>query len=301
MEDRSEWVRSAAAEAAGDRLSDVAVAALLEATRDSVRLVRIRAAYALASLPRSAVPEDARRDFDAAFAELQAAMTSRPDDFASHYNLGRLHSGMGDTARAIAAYETAIRLRADMAAPLINVSLAYNAVGRNSDAEAALRKALTIEPNNAAAHLNLGMLLGELGRLAEAEASLRGAIKEDPRSPVAAYNLAVVVSRDRPKEAVTWSRRASELDPSSPKYAYTWAFYLAQTGEKAAAIAVLERAIEGSAASRDAYELLGSLLAQTGRKADAEAWFRRAGDDARLSAAERAHLSVAASRLFGTR
>jgi tetratricopeptide (TPR) repeat protein len=288
MEDRSPWVRAAAAETAGERLSPDALSALLKATRDSVRLPRIRAANALAGLARSEVPEGFRADLQAATRELEASISARPDDFTSQYDLGRLHARRGDMARAIAAYETAIRLRPDMVAPLVNVSLAYNAVGRNSDAESALRRALAIEPGSAAAQLNLGMLLGELGRLPEAETALRAACKEDPSSAVAAYNLAVIISRDRPDEAVTWSRRASQLDPDSPKYAYTWAYYLAQHGDKQAAITVLRQAVGGRAVGGESYALLASLLEQTGRKSEAETLFRRAATDARLSAADRA-------------
>ena len=296
MEDRSPWVRAAAAETAGNHLSPDAVTALLKVTRDPVRLPRVRAANALASLPASAVPDAFRADLQAATLELEASITSRPDDFSSQYDLGRLYASRGDTSRAIAAYETAIRLRPDMVAPLVNVSLAYNAVGRNSNAETALRRALAIEPNSAAAHLNLGMLLGEVGRLPEAEAALRSAIKEDPSSAVAAYNLAVVFSRLHPSkadEAVTWSRRASELAPASPKYAYTWAFYLAQRGDKQAAITVLRRAVDGKAVSGESYALLGRLLSQTSRMAEAEALFRRAAADMRLSAADRARFGGA--------
>jgi hypothetical protein len=43
-----------------------------------------------------------------------------------------------------------------------------------------------------------------------------------PALAAAAYNLAVIVARDRPDEAVTWSRRASELEPASAKYAAAW-------------------------------------------------------------------------------
>jgi tetratricopeptide (TPR) repeat protein len=293
MADRSPWVRAAAAETAGQRLTSDAVAALLKATRDPVRLPRVRAANALAGLPASAVPDGLRADLEAATRELEASIIARPDDFASQYDLGRLYARRGDTSRAIAAYETAIRLRPDMVAALVNVSLAYNAVGRNRDAETALRRALAIEPGSAAAHLNLGMLLGELGRLPEAEAALRAACKEDPSSAAAAYNLAVIVSRDRLDEAVTWSRRASELDPASPKYAYTWAFYLARRGDKPAALTVLRRAVDGKAAGGESYALLGRLLAETGRKAEAEALFRRAAADTRLGAADRARFGGA--------
>ena len=198
MRDPSPWVRAAAAEATGERPGADVVAALLAMTRDPVRLPRVRAAGALVRLPRSAVSADARADLEAATRELEASLTARADDFAS----------------------------------LVNLSVLYGKAGRNSDAETALRRALAIDPNSAAAHLNLGMLLGELGRFAEAEAALRAANKEDPRSAAAAYNLAVIVARDRPDEVVTWSRRASELEPASAKYAAAWAFYRARLSSR---------------------------------------------------------------------
>jgi tetratricopeptide (TPR) repeat protein len=288
----SPWVRAAAAEAAGDRLTPEAVPALLKLVRAPVRLPRVRAAQALAGLRSAAVPGDLRAELGAAIGELEAALVARSDDFASQYDLGRLLAARGDAGAAIGAYETALRLRPDMVAALVNVSILYNTVGRNADAEAALRRTLVLEPNNPAAQLNLGMLLGELGRLPEAEAALRAAAREDPASAAAAYNLAVVLSRDRPDEAVAWSRRASELDPASPKYAYTWAFYLAQRGDRRAAITVLRRALDGEAASTDAYLLLGKLLAQTGRAVEARTLFARAASEGRLPATERARFEA---------
>jgi tetratricopeptide (TPR) repeat protein len=300
MADRSPWVRSAAAESAADRRSPDVVAALLEATRDPVRLPRVRAAAALTGVSQSMVPGGFRASLDAATRELEASLTARPDDVDSQYGLGRLYASRGATSAAIAAYETAIRLRPDLAPPLVNVSLLYNAAGRNADAETALRRALAIEPRNAAAHLNLGMLLGELHRWPEAEAALRAALGEDPTSAAAAYNLAVVVFQERPDaldEAVTWSRRAAELDPASPKYAYTWAFYLVRRGDRQAAITVLRRAIDGKAPGAESYALLGRLLAETGRRAEVEALLRRAASDPRLPAAERARFGHAEARV----
>jgi len=291
MGDPSPWVRAAAVETAGEQLDAEVVAALLAVTRDPVRLPRVRAADALAGLPASAVAEGRRADLAAATRELEASLTARPDDFASQSDLGQLYGRRGDTARAIAAYEVAARLRPDMAAPLVNVSLLYNKVGRNSDAETVLRRALAIDstsPSSAAAHLNLGLLLGALRRFSEAEVALRAALARDPRSAAAAYNLAVIVARDRPDEGVTLSRRASELEPASAKYAYTWAFFLAQRGDRRTAISVLGRALDGGAVSADSYTLLGRLLTEAGRTTEAQALLRRAAGDARLPAAGRA-------------
>jgi tetratricopeptide (TPR) repeat protein len=259
LRDPSPWVRAAAAETAGEHLTADVVPALLAAIRDPVRLPRVRAADALAGVPAAAVPAGARADLDAATRELEASLTARLDDFASQCNLARLYERRGDTARAIAAYEIAIRLRPDVAIPLVNVSLLYNKVSRNVDAESVLRRALAIDPHSAAAHLNLGLLLGELRRFPEAEAALRAAFKEDGQSAAVAYNLAVLVGRDRPDDAAVLSHRASDLEPASAKYAFTWAFYLAQSGDQRAATAVLRRAIDRGVRSSEITSLLDRL------------------------------------------
>ncbi len=52
----------------------------------------------------------------------------------------------------------------------------------------------------------------------------------------AAYNLCIITAKDRIGEAVTWCRKASDLRPQEPKYAYTLAFYLNQKGDKDEAV-----------------------------------------------------------------
>ncbi len=87
-----------------------------------------------------------------------------------------------------------------------------------------------MEPASAAANLNLGMLLAEMGRMSDAEAAFRTAIQSDPQSAQAAYNLGVLLSNDRPAEALDWCRRAAELGPDNPRFGYAYAFYLHRAG-----------------------------------------------------------------------
>ncbi len=221
----SPWVRAAAAETAGEHLSPDAVgAALLKATRNPVRLPRVRAANALASLPASAVPtwcsRWASRPQPASWRRrsLRGPMTS-----PSTTTLAGCTQARGDRSRAIAAYDDGHPAASGHGgAALVNVSLAYNA-DSNSDAESALRRALALEPGSAAAHLNLGMLLAELGRLPEAErqgaGSVQGGSQVSCGQPTTWRSL---FSRDRLDQAVTWSRLASELDPASRSTPTRW-------------------------------------------------------------------------------
>ncbi|MGB9625653.1 MAG: tetratricopeptide repeat protein, partial [Phycisphaerae bacterium] len=269
IKDPSPLIRASAAEAMNGRWTPDAIEALLNATRDEYRLVRVRAAGSLAALPGEMVKDADRKDLDRATAEFLQVMTARPDDHASHYNLGNFFMCRRDFGRAIASFETAVKLQPDSIPPLVNISLAYNATGQNEKAEQALRQALKQDPNNAAANLNLGLLLAELGRMDEAEPALRAAFKAEPRSAVAAYNLGVMLAEKHPDEAVDWCRKAFELRPQEAKYAYTYAFYLRRKGETEQAIDVLQGTIKRGVSDLDVYALLADIYEGLGRRNDA--------------------------------
>jgi tetratricopeptide (TPR) repeat protein len=284
----SPMVRAAAAESLEDRLDRSTIAALLAATRDEYRVVRIRAAAALAAVPLEMLQEQHRRDLSAAVAEFEAAMRSRPDDHYGHYNLGNFYLTRQEIERAIASYETATRLEPHSIPPRINASIAYNLAGRNEEAERSLREALEIRPDSAEAHFNLGLLLAETGRMAEAEAALRASLQHDPNNAAAAYNLGVLLADGRIDEAVEWCEKAAELRPDEPRYLFTVAYYRRQRGDVAGAVDVLEQAIRRLPAEMDLYLLLGEIHEDAGRL-DAASSLYRQGMDAEGMPAQARH------------
>ncbi len=286
-DDSSPLLRASAAEILSDRLNAESVEALLAATRDEYRLVRVRAAAALAPVPREMIKEKDRKPLDKALTEFKAAMNARPDDALSHYNLGNFYSARREFDKAIFSYDTALKLRSDLLIAYVNTSIAYNITGDNKKAEQSLRKALEIEPDNLAANLNLGMLLGEMGRLGEAEQAFRTALKANPKSAPAAYNLGVILAKNRIDEAIEWCRKASELSPNEPKYAYTLAFYLRQKGDVDGATRTLQQMIEQKAAYSEAYALLGQIYEEQRKTRDAIAVYRKALENEKLSESER--------------
>jgi len=259
QKDPSPLVRSAAADVLGAHLTDESLKALLGATGDEYRLVRIRAATSLARVPTEMVPQADRQNLAAATAELKAALGANPDDYVSHYNLGNFHMDRREYPQAISAFESAIKLRADYLPPYVNASLAYNAGGQNAKAETSLKAAIAIDPNCIAANLNLAMLLAEQSRMREAETAFVDVLTTDPNSAVAAYNLGVLLAKDRMDEALKWCRKASILEPDNPKYAYTYAFYLRQGGSGDRAIEVLRSLTDKQVPYAEAYFLLGDI------------------------------------------
>jgi tetratricopeptide (TPR) repeat protein len=259
-DDSSPLVRASAVEPLGGRLDRANANALFKAAGDDCRLVRVRAAVALAGIPEERLPEEQRRRVHNAMAELMDSMRSRPDDMASHYNLGNFHMARGQMPEAVAEFETATRLQPEALPPYVNVALAYNALGQNDKAEASLRRALRLNPTNAPAHLNLGMLLAEMGKMSEAEQAFRAAFKANPLSAQAAYNLGVLLSKDRPEEALEWCRRAAGLGRDNPQYGFTYAFYLHRAGRPDEALQAIRSVRERHPAHEDSAKLEQALL-----------------------------------------
>lgn len=276
MNDPSPLVRSAAATALVDCPTEEARDALLKAAGDDYRVVRIRAAGALAGYPRHLLTSDDRKRLDRATKEFEASMSCRPDDWASHYNMGNYRSTLGDVPGALTSYRTAVKLRPDALPPLVNASMIYAQQGNMPEAERLLSRAAQLAPANAAVNFNLGLLLAGKGDVARAEKHLRAALKADPTFTEAAYNLSILLSKDRMPEAIRFCRKAAELQPNSPKYAYTLGFFLHQSGDADGAIRVLTKLIGTNPAQGDAYGLLGMIYEKQGKIEQARDVYRRA-------------------------
>jgi Flp pilus assembly protein TadD len=274
LKDSRPLVRAAAAGALDHFPTPETLKGLLAATRDEYRLVRVRAAASLAGVPRPSLSDAQRGDLQRATDEFLVVVQARPDDSASHHNLGNFYMEQGELDRAVVSFERAFQLLPDNAASLVNASIAYNLAGQNEKARDCLRRALKAEPKNAAANLNLGLLLGEMGRPDEAQTALRAAFKSDPQSATAAYNLGVILAGDRPAEAIEWCRTAYALRPKEPKYAYTLAFFLHAQGNRDEAIALLRSMTDTRVPYMDAFAFLGRIYEEGGFTDQAIALYR---------------------------
>jgi tetratricopeptide (TPR) repeat protein len=257
--DPSPLVRAAAADALQHVRTREALHALLQAVRDDYRLVRVRAAASLVGSHAVPMSDADKAGVDAALKEYLASLQSRPDQWASHYNLGNAHLSLGNPRQAIAAYDTALKLDPRAVPAMVNAAMAHARLGETKKADESLRKALRIAPANAAANFNMGLLKAEQKDLKGAEKYLKAALKADPQMAQAAYNLCVITSKDRLDEAVAWCRKAAHLRPQEPRYAYTLAFYIGQKGDRSEAVRILKALVEKYPGYRDAERLLGEL------------------------------------------
>ena len=270
IKDRSPLVRAAAVQALQNVPTKESVQARVEVTGDEYRLVRVRAAASLAGYRNLLLTDADNKKVEAANKEYLASILSRPDQWDSHYNLGNYYLDSGNFKRAVASYETALKMEPRGVLAMVNEAMAYARMGENQKATEVLQEALKVAPDNAAANFNMGLLKAEENDFVMAEKHLRAAFKSDPQMAQAAYNLGVILSKDRLDEAVDLCRKAAELRPDQPKYAFTLAFYQQQKGDLPGAASVLDGLITKYPAYADAYILLGGIYEKQGKRAEAE-------------------------------
>jgi len=230
INDSSPLVRSAAADELKGNVEDPNTRELLfRATCDRRRLVRIRAAGALAECPPPLIPDDSRERLEAAVRELEEALQSRPDDWAANYSLGNFYMDRNRVEKARLSFERATRLRPDALMPWVNLSITCARMGDNTSAERALNLALEVEPDSSVAKFNLALLKAEKGESTEAERLLREALEKEPRMAEAAYNLGVLVARKGDyRQAIDLCRQAIRLRPEEARYAQAVKLYESQ-------------------------------------------------------------------------
>ncbi len=244
--------------------------------KDPVLAVRTEAVSRLAEVPQGLLSEAQVREFGAALEDYRKVLAYTADMPSGRYNWAILEQNLGRPDLAEKQYRRALAIDDQFYLAQVNLALLLNGQGKNAEAERLLQEALRLNPRNAGVAFNLGLLLGEEGKTAEAEAALRTALKADPAMAPAAYNLAVLVASRNGAEAVELSRRAAELRPEEPRYAYTLAFYQRQRGDAAGAARTLEQLLQRHPAYGEAYLLLGDLYAGSGKVQEARQLFARA-------------------------
>ena len=113
----------------------------------------------------------------------------------------------------------------------------------------------------------------------------------------AAYNLCILTAKDRPEEALSWCRKAAELNPQEPKYAYTLAFYQKEQEDLKGAAATLQDLLAQRPGFVDGYLLLAEIYVQQGERPQAEALLRQVLQGENLPPRDRGRIAAALQNL----
>lgn len=210
LKDADALVRRAAARALEGAEPSLRLELLTPLLEDAVRVVRLEAARALASVPGNRLTQTQRAAVDRGLAEYVAAQRFDADRPESHLNLGLL----------------------------------YVIQQRPVDAETALKTALELDPSFAPAAVNLADLYRVAGRDGDGERVLGAVLAHDERSAAARHALGLLLVRQRrTPEAVTELEAAARLAPDSARYGYVYAVALHGTGRPTPARQALARVL----------------------------------------------------------
>ncbi|MBC7929494.1 MAG: winged helix-turn-helix domain-containing protein [Rubrivivax sp.] len=137
-------------------------------------------------------------------------------------------------------------------------------------AERSFERAIAINPNSAMAHLRYTYFLAAMGRLDEAAQRIKRAQELDPLSPETNSVLANVLyfTRDY-NEAIRYCRRALVLEPNFLDALLWLGLSYQQKGMFEEAAAQFLKAKDAHLDTTEPSELLGHVLAATGRSAEA--------------------------------
>lgn len=200
----------------------------------------------------------------------KSVLRTHPQHETAHLLVARSQRALGFNKQALQSCRAALQLLPHSAALLIEQALAQRASGRQSDAEQSYRQALQREPHNASAMHNLANLLQSRGAWDEAEALYQAAISHAPRLAQAHFELGNVraARHDGPGARQAW-QHALLIQPGLAQAWIKLGTHL-QDDMPAAAIEALQRGLNSDPNDHDALALLGKLLCDTGRAAEAE-------------------------------
>lgn len=272
----SPLIRSAAAGALYGFTDDISKQHLLKAAQDEIRLVRLAAALPLTLFNPQSFTTGEQAIVQKVTDEYTQSLVTRPDDWSAYYNLGNYYQNTGQTDKALVSFETATKLAPDAIMPLVNSSYLLSVNGNTDLAKAKLEQALKEEPLNEAVNFNYGLLMAELKDLNAAEKALSNVLKVNNKNAAAAYNLAIIVSPKNINEACKLSNIAMTADPIQPKYAYTYAFFLNQSGKSNEAEKVLLKLIETNPEYTASIFLLGNIYENAGKRGKARLAYKKA-------------------------
>ncbi|MGO9934254.1 MAG: multiheme c-type cytochrome [Steroidobacteraceae bacterium] len=199
---------------------------------DTSRIVRIKAARALAIMPEQGGDAAMRAHLEQAFAEYVASQRANADRPEAHLNLGLFYGERRDLKQSEAEYRAALALQPDFVPAYVNLADLYRTYSREADAETTLAAGLQAVPGNADLDHALGLLRVRQKRLADALPLLEAAMRADPNNPRYAYVYGIAMhDSGLQKQGIAVLEQAITRFPRDPALLSALAAYARDAGD----------------------------------------------------------------------
>ncbi|MGY6649283.1 tetratricopeptide repeat protein [Wenyingzhuangia sp. IMCC45574] len=177
--------------------------ALLPLLKDKKRAVRVKAFFALSSVPKSKIPTDYVPFYDKVRIEFAKTLKVGGEFSGGRMKRAQYYMGVGKIENAIKTLEEALIL--DPINNIVRTSLA-NLYYQNKQlvkAEQAYKTILEQEPGFGLTNFDYGLLLNELGKPKEAILQLKEALRLLPNNDRIAYNLSLLYFQNQQAKNAT--------------------------------------------------------------------------------------------------
>jgi tetratricopeptide (TPR) repeat protein len=215
-------------------------------------------------------------DINKATLELQAVVTSSPDNAVAHYQLGRALLANGKREEARQQFEKAIQLRRDMVTPRLGLAELQVLHSEFQAALDSVAEILKLDPGNVNARLiESEALLGQK-KYGESDSLIESMLKSNPSSPDVNYQAGVsALTQNRLKEAEAAFMRAYELNPANPRGLLGVVDAYIQEGKPEIAMALLQTESKKAPNRLDLLLLMGTTAVREGKYQDAQGYFTK--------------------------
>jgi len=212
-----------------------------EATGNTV-LVILAVAIAAALGVRTYVRN---RDYASELQIWHATVTTAPENWRAHANMGHALLRAQETDQAVAHLLRSLEIEPDNAAAHGSLGAAVVQRGKIEEGIAHLQRAIEIQPNNAETFNNLGHAWLQLGKADEAVAPLRTALEIRPHYANAHNNLSRgLVVLEQFDKAVMHGKAAVALEPGNAQFHHNLSHALVQLGRTGEAIGHCQTALK---------------------------------------------------------
>lgn len=217
------------------------------------------------------------KKFDLAWKNFQRAIEIDPSDADPYYNLGKLHTELGNTLMALSSYEQAIALNPLIAEPYCNRALLLVGQERKEEAIQSYLSAIKVDPALSVAHLGLGNIFFSQERFVEAIEQFRETLRLDPRSSNAYANLgALYAHQGEYDEANKWLTQAIKITPKHSGALFNLGLSYAAIGKNERAIDFYTQCVTSQPNDSEAWLRLGKLYFNQGESEQARRCYQQA-------------------------
>ncbi len=215
--------------------------------------------------------------FDAALAEIEAALTINPEVALAHFVRGLIHARRAEYELAEDALELAVRLDATDASQWIALAYVQFEQGAHKAALSSVDQGLAADSKHARGHLLRSNILESLMQRDEALGACREAVRFDPLLGAARCRLAALLSQvGQVDEAIEHALVAGRINPADMNARVATGDLLRELGRLDEAIVEYRAAADLFPGRSPPKARLGDVYLQQGLTVDAQLMYRSA-------------------------